>query len=316
VRRDDGVTVWRDLGEVPASARPVVCTIGVFDGVHRGHRALVREVVSRAAELDATPVVVTFDRHPLEVIAPDKAPPLITTVPQRARLFADLGIAGVLVLRFDGETRQMSPEEFVRRVLVDALGARHVVVGANFKFGHQQAGTIETLRDLGLAHGFGTTIYALQMGGDDHIVSSTMIRAHVAAGEVEQAAEELDRPFRLEGFVEHGASRGKGLGFPTANLRVAARMLLPKLGVYAGRLRWKDAWYPAVTNVGVNPTFGDRDTPIVETFVIDFDDDLYGEIVEVEFSHRLRDEMKFDGVEPLIEQMRADVRRARELLGI
>lgn len=305
--------VWRDPGEVPAEARPVVCTIGVFDGVHQGHRALVREVLAHAEKLQATPVVVTFDRHPLELIAPEHAPLLLTTLPQRARLLEELGLGGLLVLRFDEKMRLRTPEEFVDSVLLDAIGAAHVVVGANFKFGHDQAGTIETLRDLGVARGFGTTIFALQIGADDHVMSSTAIRTHVANGEVEQAAEELGRPFRLEGYVEHGASRGKDLGFPTANLRVPARMLLPKLGVYAGRLSWRGVWYPAVTNVGLNPTFGDRDVPIVETHVLDFHEALYGEIVEVEFSHRLRDELRFESVDALIVQMHDDVRRTREL---
>lgn len=311
--RRNGIAVYRGLGEIPAGLRCAV-TIGVFDGVHRGHQALMRSVVEKARAFDATPAVVTFDRHPLEVIAPGKEPPLITTLPQRARVMEQVGIKALVVLHFDDEFRRLSPEEFVREVLVEKLGCAHVVVGANFRFGHEQAGTIETLHDLGKKYGFDCTIFAL-VGGDREVVSSSLVRAHIAEGLVEQVADELDRPFRLEGYVEHGANRGRDLGFPTANLRVPSRMILPKIGVYAGRLIWKDRSYPAAINVGLNPTFGDRDHPIVEVHVIDFDQSLYGEVVEVEFTHRLRDEMKFPDVESLVRQMKADVEQARALSG-
>jgi riboflavin kinase/FMN adenylyltransferase len=212
--------------------------------------------------------------------------------------------------------RHMSPEEFVRTVLVDGLGCVHVVVGANFRFGHQQAGTIETLTDLGARFGFGVTIFALQMGDEDQVVSSSLIRQHIAEGDVEQVAQELDRPYVLEGTVEHGASRGRDLGFPTANLAVHDRMVLPKLGVYAGWMTWRAERHPAVVNVGLNPTFGDRDTPIVEAYIIDFDGDLYGETIEIEFTHRLRDELRFPDADALVKQMHADVEKARTLLRV
>ena len=276
----------------------------------------MRTVVEKAAELNATPVVVTFNRHPLAVIAPGSEPPLITTVAQRARVMATVAIGALIVLNFDDHMRHMSPEEFVRAVLVDGLGCVHVVVGANFRFGHQQAGTIETLTDLGARFGFGVTIYALQMDGSNEVVSSSLIRKHIADGDMEQVAEELDRPYVLEGTVEHGSSRGRDLGFPTANLAVDEHMILPKLGVYAGWMRWRGDRYPAVVNVGVNPTFGDRNSPIVEAFIVDFDQDLYGETVEIEFTHRLRDELRFTKVNDLVTQMHADVENARGLLGI
>jgi riboflavin kinase / FMN adenylyltransferase len=210
----------------------------------------------------------------------------------------------------------MSPEEFVRAVLVDGLGCAHVVVGANFRFGHQQAGTIETLSDLGKKFGFGVTIFALQLDRGDEVVSSSLIRKHIAEGDMEQVTEELDRPYVLEGTVEHGSARGHDLGFPTANLAVHEHMILPKLGVYAGWMRWQRGRYPAVVNVGLNPTFGDRDTPIVEAFIIDFDQDLYDQTIEIEFTHRLRDELRFTNVDDLVMQMHADVEQARVLLGI
>ncbi len=313
---DAGIVLYHGLGEVPPGVRPTVVSIGVFDGVHRGHQALMRTVVEKASELNATPVVVTFSRHPLAIIAPGSEPPLITTIGQRARVMAEVGIRALVVLEFDDAMRHMSPEAFVRTVLVDGLGCIHVVVGANFRFGHQQAGTIETLADLGVRFGFGVTIFALQLDRGDEVVSSSLIRKHIAEGDMEQVAEELDRPYVLEGTVEHGSSRGRDLGFPTANLAVHDHMILPKLGVYAGWMRWKGERYPAVVNVGLNPTFGDRDTPIVEAFVIDFDQDLYEETVEIEFTHRLRDELRFTNVDDLVTQMHADVDQARGLLGI
>ena len=314
--RTDGIALYHGLAEVPPAIRPAVVSIGVFDGVHRGHQALMRTVIEKATELNATPVVVTFNRHPLAVIAPGSEPPLITTLRQRARVMGEVGIKALVVLEFDDAMRHMSPEEFVRAILVDGLGCAHVVVGANFRFGHQQAGTIETLSDLGKKFGFGVTIFALQLDRGDEVVSSSLIRKHIAEGDMEQVAEELDRPYVLEGTVEHGSARGHDLGFPTANLAVHDHMILPKLGVYAGWMRWKGERYPAVVNVGLNPTFGDRDTPIVEAYIIDFDQDLYDETIEIEFTHRLRDELRFTNVDDLVTQMHADVEQARGLLGI
>jgi len=314
--RSDGIALYNGLAAVPPAVRPAVVSIGVFDGVHKGHQALMRTVIDKATELNATPVVVTFNRHPLAVIAPGSEPPLITTLGQRARVMGEVGIKALVVLEFDDSMRHMSPEEFVRAVLVDGLGCAHVVVGANFRFGHQQAGTIETLSDLGKKFGFGVTIFALQLDRGDEVVSSSLIRKHIAEGDMEQVAEELDRPYVLEGTVEHGSARGHDLGFPTANLAVHDHMILPKLGVYAGWMRRKGERFPAVVNVGLNPTFGDRDTPIVEAYIIDFDQDLYDETIEIEFTHRLRDELRFTNVDDLVTQMHADVDQARGLLGI
>lgn len=304
--------VYRDLDAIPSDLGATALTIGVFDGVHRGHQALMRTVVERARALGATPAVVTFDKHPLEVIAPGREPGMLTTLEQRALVMGGVGIEALVVLPFDDALRNLEPEAFVRQVLVERLGAVHVVVGANFRFGHNQAGTIETLSDLGHRFGFDTTIFALQMGEDD-VVSSTMIRRHLAAGEVEKVAQELDRPFLLRGQVERGAARGKDLGFPTANLAVGPKMLLPAIGVYAGWTMIDGRRHPVATNVGVNPTFGDRSTPIVEVHILDFDGDLYGQTLEVAFTHRLRDEMRFSSVSDLIVQMKADVERARAL---
>lgn len=316
VRPDDGLTVYRGLSEVPDDFGPSAVTIGVFDGVHRGHQALIRDVVARAHALDVVPVVATFDRHPLEVIAPEKAPQLLSTVPQRARIIASLGIQALVVMTFDDVFRHLTPEEFVRTILVDDLHARHIVVGANFTFGHKRAGTIDVLEHLGAEHGFGVTVFQMQPGATADVVSSTLIRRHLEAGDVERASQDMDHPYVLEGLVEAGAGRGDGLGFPTANLRIPSKMLLPRTGVYAGWLTIDDVRHPAAINVGVNPTFEERRAPIVEVHVIGFRGDLYGRIVEVEFTHRLRDERKFDSVDALIKQMGDDVERARAVLGV
>jgi riboflavin kinase/FMN adenylyltransferase len=316
VRGGRDVKAVHGLSGLPKGVKPSVCTIGVFDGVHKGHQALMHRLVDEAARRDATPVVVTFDRHPLELIAPGKEPPIITTPRQRAEAMAELGIDVLLVLTFDDVLRHLSAEAFVKQVLVDALGCVHVVVGRNFRFGHQHAGTVDTLQELGPKHGFSVEIFDLVGDENAGVVSSTVIRRQIAEGNVEIAAEELGRPFRIDGLVEPGAKRGKGLGFPTANLRVPDKFLLPKIGVYAGWLWWKGTRYPTVVNVGLNPTFEDRTAPIVEAHVLDFDRDLYGEVVAVEFTHHLRDELKFEKVEDLVKAIEQDVRRARELLGL
>jgi len=310
------VKVAYGLSGLPADVKPSVCTIGVFDGVHKGHQQLIGRVVEEAKQRSATPVVVTFDRHPLELIAPGKEPPLITTPRQRAEAMGELGIEVLLILRFDDALRHLTADDFVQRVLVDALGVVHVVVGRNFRFGHEHAGTVDVLQELGKTHGFTLEIVDLVAQEAGGVVSSTLIRQQIADGKVEDVAAEMGRPFRIEGYVEPGAHRGKGLGFPTANLRIADKILLPKIGVYAGWLTWKGTRYPALVNVGLNPTFEDRSTPIVEAHVLDFAGDLYGEVVSIEFTHRLRDELKFDDPADLVRAIEDDVTKGRRLLGL
>ncbi|MHB8512969.1 MAG: bifunctional riboflavin kinase/FAD synthetase [Actinomycetota bacterium] len=306
--------VAHSLEEIPSSLKPTAISIGVFDGMHTGHQMILREVIERATQINATPGVVTFDRHPLELIAPGKEPALITTVAQRASAMDELGLGFVLILKFDPELRSLRADEFVRKILVEGLDVRHVVVGSNFRFGFNHEGTVETLEDLGEKFGFEVEVFSL-LGGSDTI-SSTLIRRQIAEGQIEKVTQELGRPFRIEGVVEHGAKRGKGLGFPTANLRIEHKMAIPKIGVYAGWLIIDGARHPAVVNVGLNPTFETRQTPIVEAHVLDFDGDLYGKTVELEFTHRLRDELRFDGPDPLIKAIEDDIARARQLLNL
>ncbi|MFP5224664.1 MAG: bifunctional riboflavin kinase/FAD synthetase [Actinomycetota bacterium] len=309
-------SIYDGLEQVPADFGPSACTIGVFDGVHRGHRALVRRVLADAERNELIPTVVTFDRHPLALIAPGREPKMLSTVQERAQIFLSLGIRAVVVLAFDEELRGLPAERFVSDILVERLRAKRITIGANFRFGKDQAGTIQTLDELSSIYGYETNIFALQMD-DDQIVSSSLVRKHLADGQVERAASELDRPFRLTGTVERGAGRGKGLGFPTANLRIDPAMIVPKVGVYAGWAIIEDGQrVPMAVNIGFNPTFEDRSEPVVEAFLLDFDQDLYGRELTLEFLHRLRDEAKFDTPEALIEQIADDVVRTRDLLGL
>ena len=303
------------LGGLPADVKPSVATVGVFDGVHVGHQMLIGRVIEEARKRGAKAVVVTFDRHPLELLTPPDAPQLITTLRQRAEVFEELGVDVLLVLRFDDKFRQYPAEHFIEAVLVEALGAVHLVVGANFRFGHGGTGTVEMLTDLGTKHGFTVDVFKL-LGEEKRqpAVSSSLIRRQLAAGEVERVAEELGRPFRLEGHVVKGAGRGRGLGLPTANLDVPDKVILPKVGVYAGYLEHDGRRHQAVINVGYNPTFEERDRPVVEVHALDFDEDLYGTVIGVEFTHRLRDELTFVSGEAMMVEIRRDIERARELL--
>jgi riboflavin kinase/FMN adenylyltransferase len=310
----DAVQVWRALDEVPESERSgrSVVTIGNFDGVHRGHQLLLAGLVTRARELAADAVVVTFDPHPMTVIHPDSAPPRLATLEHRLTLLADQQVDAVLVLRFTPELSHWEHDEFAQRVLVDALAAVEVHVGENFRYGHRAAGDVDTLRAAGERHGF--AVVALPLAGEGARWSSTYVRQCLAEGDVASAAAALGRPHRLEGTVVEGDKRGRELGYPTANLDLPADAAIPDDGVYAGWLTRADGTrMPAAISIGTNPTFGGT-TRRVEAYVLDRDDlELYGEHVAVDFLERLRETVRFDGVEPLLAQMAKDVDRAREL---
>ena len=306
------MNVWRGLGDVDAASPPSVVTIGNFDGVHRGHQVVVRGVVERAARLQARPVVVTFHPHPMTVIHPDSAPPLLTSLERRLALLGELGAGAVLVLPFTRELSLQEPDHFVKTVLVDHLRPREVHVGENFRYGHRAAGNIETLRHDGERHGF--EVRAVRLAGEDVRWSSTYVRQCLAEGDTLAAAEALGRLHRVEGPVVEGDRRGRTLGYPTANLSLDADIAIPADGVYAGWLiKAASARLPAAISIGTNPTFGGT-TRRVEAYVLDRDDlELYGEVVGVEFADRLRDTITFDGVGPLLAQMAQDVTRSREI---
>jgi riboflavin kinase/FMN adenylyltransferase len=305
--------VLRGTEARPSGDKPSVVTIGVFDGVHLGHAALFDHVRGEADRMDARAAIVTFEPHPVEVIAPDRAPCVLTTIDQRLELFEENGFDVTVVLRFDRSLANLTPAEFVRAALVDELHVCKVVVGEDFRFGHDRAGDVATLTELGRDFGFEAQAIELVGAAGGKIGSST-VRRLIAEGDVEGAARLLGRGWRLAGEVAHGDERGRKLGFPTANLAPHPRACLPSNGVYAGWWVWEGRRLPGAINVGVRPTFKDADPPLCEIHVLDFDGDLYGERGEVEFTAYLRPEERFDGVDALVTQMHDDVDRTRRLL--
>ncbi|MPZ87359.1 MAG: bifunctional riboflavin kinase/FAD synthetase [Nitriliruptorales bacterium] len=292
---------------------PSVVSIGFFDGVHRGHQTIIRRAVRRASDLGLRSVVVTFDRHPMEVVNPGSQPELLMTSLRRAQMLAAQQVDLVVVLPFDDTLRHLPPDEFVDHVLVDPLRAVEVIVGTNFRYGHKAAGDVATLTDAGRARGFRTEGVSL-LSLDGVAISSTEIRAAVDAGEVERAGRMLGRPHFVDGVVVRGDQRGTGLGFPTANLQVDPRLAVPARGVYAGMFQGPgNEVHAAVTNVGINPTFGGSQLR-VEAHLLDAHPDLYGVTAAVDFRHRLRDERRFDSVDDLVTQMGRDRNAARRLL--
>ncbi|MFI5534583.1 bifunctional riboflavin kinase/FAD synthetase [Kitasatospora sp. NPDC051853] len=307
---------WRGLEEIPGDWGRSVVTIGSFDGVHRGHQLIIGRAVERARELGVKAVVVTFDPHPSEVVRPGSHPALLAPQPRRAELIGGLGVDAVLVLPFTAAFSQESPETFVRTVLVEALHAKLVIEGPNFRFGHKAAGNVALLAELGRADDFEVEVLDLELrgaAGDGVPFSSTLTRRLVAEGEVEAAAEVLGRPHRVEGVVVQGAQRGRELGYPTANVDTVAHSAIPADGVYAGWLTAGGERMPAAISVGTNPTF-DGTHRTVEAYAIDrVGLDLYGLHVAVDFLAYLRGMEKFDSIEALLDRMADDVKRAREL---
>lgn len=295
-------------------AAPSVVTIGVFDGVHRGHRTIIRRAAELAESRGCRSVVLTFDRHPEEVVRPDAVPSYLQTLDARIAALAEEAVDLVFVLPFDRELSQLPPDEFVTRTLAGPLEAVAVVIGSNFRFGHRAAGDVATLEEAGGRYGFEVEAVDL-VGEGDATVSSTAIRKALRSGDVDWAAWALGRPYALEGEVGRGEGRGRTIGVPTANIAVEPGLEVPAVGVYAGRARVRSEGepIPCVTNIGSRPTFAGRDVT-VEAHLLDTDIDLYGERLTVTFEARLRDEQRFDGPELLVAQIKRDIDRARELL--
>ncbi len=308
--------IWRSLDDIPGGLGRTAVVIGNFDGVHLGHRRVLARARELAGERGLSLVAVTFDPHPMAVLRPEHAPTMLTTIEQRADLLGDCGVDAVLALPFDTSVAAWTPTEFVTRVLVDALHASAVVVGANFRFGSRAAGDLRTLVDAGAEHDF--VAEGVELDGGPMVWSSTYIRTCLAAGDVAGAAQALGHPYVVRGVVVRGDRRGRELGYPTANVPTDGLTAAPADGVYAGRLRRLDTGevLPVAISVGTNPTFdGDRYRR-VESYVLDRTDlELYDVEVEVAFVERLRGMVAFDSVDALLEQMADDVRRARELLG-
>ena len=303
--------IVRGLESLPLADGSSVVTVGFFDGVHLGHREVIRQAVEAAAERDARSVAVTFDRHPREILSPGQEPRLLTTVERKASLIEDVGVDVLVVLEFTEGFSEVSAEDFVRDVLVGGLHAVHARVGANFTFGHRAAGTVATLEEVGASLGMTADEVDL-FTIDGRVVSSSSIREALSGGDLAWPTTALGRRVVLDGEVVSGAGRGKGLGYPTANLRTWPRLLLPGQGIYAGVAELFDgSRYAAAVDVGTNPTFGVE--PLhVEAFLIDFPDvELRGQQIAVEFWERLRDEVRFDGVDELVAAIADDVERTR-----
>jgi riboflavin kinase/FMN adenylyltransferase len=292
-----------------------VVTVGVFDGVHLGHQAIIGEAVARARAANVPSVVLTFDPHPSEVVRPGSHPSVLTSPRYKAALVEALGADVLCVLEFTQEFSRLTPAEFAHLVLVEHLHATAVVVGENFRFGHKAAGDVAALTAIGERFGFAATGVPLVRDGDTTI-SSTYVRACVDAGDVAAAARALGRPHRVEGLVVRGDARGRTLGFPTANLRTAPYTAVPADGVYAAWLVRGTERLPAAVSIGTNPTFAGRERR-VEAYVLDFDGDLYGDDVALDFVTALRsaDTMTFESVDALVAQIARDVANTREALG-
>lgn len=315
--------IWRSLPDVPADLGRSVVVIGNFDGLHLGHRHLIRRAGELARADGLGMVAVTFDPHPMAVLRPEHAPLALTDIDRRCFLLARAGVDDVLVIPFSREIAAWSPQEFIDRVIVGALHASVVVVGGNFRFGAKAAGDVAMLAEAGRTQDF--RVEGVALDGGPQVWSSTYVRTCLAAGDVEGAAEALGRPYAVVGHVVRGDQRGRDLGYPTANVPTGG-LAAPADGVYAGWLTLLDPAdgqtrlgtpLPAAISVGTNPTFDGERERRVEAYVLDRTDlDLYGKQVEISFASRIRGMVQFEGIDALIETMDQDVVRTRELLGL
>ncbi len=303
--------VFHGIEAVQRKLKNPAITIGNFDGVHKGHQALFERVKQLAVDLNGESAVVTFDPHPLEVLFPQKAPSFITSHRRKLDLIASCGIDATIVIPFDHEFSRMSAREFVEVVLVEKIGARAIVVGHDYRFGHSREGDIAFLKQLGEQYGFKVeTVTGLRV--NDTVVSSTGIRQMIVSGNIKEANRLLGRFFEVSGTVIPGRKRGVSLGFPTANIRMPA-LASPRTGVYVVEAEVDGKTYGGAANLGYNPTFGDTDLSL-EAHLFDFSQDIYGKSITVRFIDRLRDELRFSSPDELAAQIRKDVDAAKEIL--
>jgi len=289
-------------------ARPTVLTLGVFDGLHLGHQLIMKTVVDRARAIDAVPTVITFEPHPRAVLHPESAPPLLQTLDQKIEAMGVLGIEQTIVIHFDKAFSQIRAEDFLRDVVVERLHAKEVYLGRGFFFGHNREGNIDLLRSVSSKLGFvADEVPEVRLRGKR--IGSTLIRELLTQGRVNLARRMLGRPYGVEGPVVRGAARGVNLGFATANIQPHNRVI-PRGGVYVTATLIEGQWRRSVTNIGVRPTFGDATESSVETHVMNWSGDLYGNVLRVRFLHRLRDEEKFGSIDELKSQIARDVERA------
>lgn len=282
-----------------------VLTVGTFDGVHAGHRVLMDTVLRKAKERDARSVIVTFDPHPREIINPGSAGiKLLTTLQERREILEEIGIDLLVIIPFDRDFSLLSAEEFVRDIIYEKVGVSEFVIGYNHHFGRDRKGTIDTVKKLGSKLGFDAYEVSKQEVSHQTVSSTTIRKALSEEGNVEKAAEMLQRHYRLSGTVVHGDKRGTQMGFPTANIRPAEkRKIIPHNGIYAVKVRVGQTWQNGMMSIGIRPTFKNTGR-IIEVNLFDFDNLIYGMMVEIMFVKRLRDEVKFDSVEELTDQMK------------
>lgn len=289
--------------------RPTVLTLGVFDGLHLGHQRIMQTVVERAAAIGAVPTAITFDPHPRAVLHPETAPPLLQTLDQRLANLEVMGIKQAIVIPFDREFAAREADEFLTNIIHERLQAKEVYLGKGFEFGRNRGGNIDLLRKMSSELGFiADEVDEVQLRGQR--ISSSAIRRLLAEGKVNLARRMLGRPYGVEGVIIRGLRRGHTIGFPTANLKPHNRVI-PRYGVYATATLIDGTWRKSITNIGVRPTFESEADASIETFVFDFDGDLYGAVLRVRFLHRIRDERKFNGIEELTAQIKTDSERAR-----
>jgi riboflavin kinase/FMN adenylyltransferase len=288
--------------------RPTVLTLGVFDGLHLGHQKIMRTIVERARALQAVPTVITFDPHPRAVLHSESAPPLLQTLDQRIGAFEVLGLEQTIVIRFNRDFAATDAETFLREVIHDRLKAKEVYLGKGFAFGKNRAGNIELLKKLSAELGFlADEVPEVQLRGQR--ISSSRIRHLLLEGHINLARRMLGRPYGIEGRVVRGDRRGHKIGFPTANLQTVNRVM-PKNGVYVTSTLIDGQWRRSITNIGVRPTFENQAEPTIETYILNWAGDLYGDVIRVRFLHRIRDERKFSGIEELKAQINKDLARA------
>jgi len=310
--------IIRDMDWCPTPENGTVVTVGEYDGVHRGHRAVIAEMHRMAAERGCRTAVVTFDVHPASVVRPDSAPLLLSTLEHKLELLAETGVDYTLVVHFDEAQSRVPPEDFINSVIVECLHARAVTVGADFHFGKDRKGNVELLRSIGQSAGY--EVYGLplvkQLTGDGDVISSTSIRAALTGGDIDMANRLLGRTFEVRGVVVAGDRRGRTIGFPTANIPLDPQYQLPADGVYAGWYERDDGTiHPAAVNIGRRPTFYESaDSSLIEAHLIGFRGDLYGERARLRFVARLRGEQKFDGIDALRAQLEVDVQQATKIL--
>lgn len=303
------------LEEVEKDPNSVI-TVGTFDGVHAGHRVLIDKVLEEAGRRDARSVVVTFDPHPREIINPgDAGIKLLTSLPERREILEEMGVDLMAVIPFDRDFSLLSSEEFIEDVIHEKIGVSEFVIGYDHHFGRNREGTIETVERLGRQLGFEAYVVSKQEVGSRTVSSTAIRRALSEKGNVRRAAEFLQRPYRLNAMVVHGDKRGKEIGFPTANLVAEdGRKVIPRDGVYAVRVRVEGEWLKGMMNIGLRPTF-EGEERVMEVHIFGFDTEIYGKSIQVRFIERIRDEMKFDGVDELVARLKRDREAALDILG-